>query len=710
MPPMTVHHRTCNLCEATCGILVEVDDDRIVSIRGDDDDPFSRGYICPKAHALKDMYEDADRLRRPMVREGGDWRETTWDEAIDVAARGLHDVQRRRGLDAVAVYLGNPSVHNLPALFSAPTVTRALDTRTRFSASSVDQFPRMLAAYLVYGAQLSIPVADVDRTDYFLVLGANPLVSNGSLMTAPGMRRRLREVRERGGKVVVVDPRRTETARAADEHVFIRPGADALLLLAMISVLFEEERVSLGAAEGRLDGLDHVREIAARFTPERVAAATGVEAATIRRLAREFSEAPTAAAYARIGTCVQSYGTLASYLVDVLNIVAGRIDAVGGVMFTTPAAGYAPRGHYGRWKSRVRGIPEFGGELPVATMAEEIDTDGEGQVRAMFTMAGNPVLSTPNGRRLDEAMAGLDFMVSVDPCLNETTRHASVILPPRHSLENHQYSLVFHRLAVRNTAKFTSPVFAPDEDSWSEWEICSALVGKLAELRAADGGDGAEAAASAVSQFEMKPPELVGALLSMGPYEVTPESLLENPSGVDLGPLEQGGLDRAVQHDDGRIKLEHEEVDREIARLEAELAGAAEPRADGELLLIGRRQLRSNNSWMHNCPSLMKGRDRCTLLMHPDDAARLGLHADDAVNVRSRVGEVAVPLELTDDMMPGVVSLPHGFGHDRDGIRQSVASAHAGASMNDLTDENVVEGMMGNAVLTGVPVRVTAAA
>ncbi len=704
---MTIHHRICNLCEATCGILVESDGRRILSIRGDEHDPLSRGYICPKAIALKETYEDPNRLRRPMIRDNGSWRECEWEEAIARSADGIHAVQRRGGKDAFGVYVGNPSVHNLPALLSSPAFIRTLGTKTRFSASSADQFPRMLASYLIYGAQFSIPVADLERTDYFVIFGANPLVSNGSLMTAPGMRGRLRAIRERGGKVVVVDPRRSETAEAADEHVFLRPGSDPLLLLAMLDTIFSEGLQELGAAEGRVVGLERLAERASAFSAERVEHATGVAAETTRRLARELAAASTAACYGRIGTCVQPFGTLANVLIDALNVVTGRLDREGGAMFASPAVGDAPSGHYGRWRSRVRGLPEFGGEIPVATLSEEIETAGEGQLRGLFTMAGNPVLSTPNGRRLERALAGLEFMVSVDPSLNETTRHADVILPPRHSLENEQFALVFQRLSVRNTAKYTLPVFSPSEGSRTEWEILGDLAAALGERRAADPEAGIPA--SGAEQFTMAPRDAIEGLLAMGPYELDVSALLAEPSGVDLGPLVEGRLDAVVRHDDGKLHLYGVEIEGELERLAEAFAAGSLVASEGELLLIGRRQLRSNNSWMHHCASLIKGPERCVLIVHPDDAARFGLVDGTRGRLRSRVGEVVVPVRVSDEIMPGVVSLPHGFGHDRAGTRLGVAGERPGVSMNDLTDESVTEGLMGNAVLTGVPVKLRAA-
>lgn len=710
---MPRHHRTCNLCEAHCGLLIETEERTILSIRGDDDDPLSRGYMCPKGNALKDAYVDPDRLRRPMIREGSAWRETTWDEAITHAARGIHDVQKRHGKDGFASYVGNPSAHNLTAMLALPPLLRLLETKNRYSASTVDQYPQMLAAYLVFGAQLSIPIPDLERCNYLLILGANPLVSNGSLMTAPGMKRRIREIRERGGRVVVLDPRRTETAEAASEHVFLRPGSDPLLLLAMLSVVFDEGLARLGAADGRVNGVAEIEAIAKRFAPERVAGAIGIDAATIRRLAREFASAPAAACYTRIGICVQQFGTLASWLGDVLNVVTGNIDRPGGMMFPSPAAVFSSKGSYKRWRSRVRGLPEFGGELPAACLSEEMETPGDGQIRGLLTLAGNPALSTPNGARLERALAGLEFMVSVDPALNETTRFANVILPPRHVLENDHFSLVFHKLAVRDTVKYCDPVFAPAPDSRSEMEICGQLCAELTRLRSEDAvAAGGEAIANTTDHlYSTTPGQFISLLLASGPYGLTLDDVKAKPAGIDLGSLKEGGIDRAVRHQDGRIHLAHAEIDEEIARLESALDSgsyATGASAVNGFLMIGRRQLRSNNSWMHNCPTLIKGPERCTLLMSPVDAERLGLKHGRLVSVESRVGRVSLPLAVTDEMMPGVVSMPHGFGHDREGIRMRNAAAHAGVSMNDLTDENIVEGMVGNGVLTGVAVRVSA--
>lgn len=709
------HFATCTLCEAICGIVVETEGDRVVSIRGDADDPFSRGHICPKAAALKDLHEDPDRLRRPVRRDGTAWRELGWDEAFDLVAARLREVQAHHGRDAVAVYQGNPTVHSLGAMLFAPPLVRALRTRNRFSATSTDQLPQMLAAWAMFGHQLFLPIPDLDRTDHLLIFGANPVVSNGSLMTAPDVARRLSAIVERGGRVVVVDPRRTETARIASAHHFVRPGRDALVLLAMVHVLFAEGLVRTGHLTRLLDGTSEVRRAAERFPPERVAEAAGMPAEAIRSLARDLARAERAAVYGRVGVCTQELGGLAAWLVNVLNILTGRLDAVGGAMFTTPALDLVGgrllgAGSFGRWRSRVRGLPEFGGELPVAVLAEEIEAPGDGQIRALVTHAGNPVLSSPNGRRLDRALASLDFMVAIDPYLNETTRHAHVILPPTGPLERDHYDAVFHALAIRNTARFSQAVFQKPDGARHDWEILAALTDRLAGGKGALGRLRARAAGEATRR--LGPRRMVDLGLRLGPHGaklapwgkgLTVRRLLDEPHGVDLGPLEPC-LPARLPSRDGRIHLAPEVFLGDVPRLEGVLAEGAP--AGGALSLIGRRELRSNNSWMHNSLRLVKGPVRCALRMSREDAAARSLSQGDRVRVTSRAGSIEVPLDVTDEMMPGVVSLPHGWGHDRPGARLSVASAHAGASLNDVTDETMVDALCGTAVLNGVPVTV----
>jgi anaerobic selenocysteine-containing dehydrogenase len=739
-----VVHRTCPLCEAKCGISVEVDRSagRVVTIRGDDGDSFSRGYLCPKAYGLKGLHEDADRLRKPLRREGSSWREIGWEEAFDFATRRLRSIREASGADAIATYLGNPNAHDVGSALYLPTFQRALGTRWRFSATSVDQLPKALSSCLLFGSPAAFPIPDIDRTQFLLVLGANPLVSNGSLMTAPDMPRRLAELRARGGTLVVVDPRRSETARIADQHLFIRPGTDALFLFSMVHVLFSENRVALGRLTDFTRGVDDVRALAADFSPEAVAPVTGIAPESVRDLARTFASAPRAACYGRIGTCTQEFGTLASWLVDVLNALTGNLDRLGGVMWPRPATSAgngAPRrrGHipYARWRSRVRGLPEFAGELPVAALAEEIDSASDaGRVRALVTVAGNPVLSTPNGARLAKALSSLEFMVSVDIYLNETTRFADLILPPTDPLEHSNYDLLFHGLSVHNHTKWSPAVFEPPTGAKHQWEI-------LLELAAGMSGTTPEALDALVlghllgarvgtpqtpcpdvSLEEARrklgaspgPDRLIDLMLRAGPYgdrfrdEAAGLSLAKLKAqlhGVDLGAMEPR-LPDMLATESGQIELMHPLLRQDTERLREALLERREAPA---MLLIGRRHLRSNNTWMHNLPSLAKGPERCTLLIHPDDAKRIGLADGDSACVKSRVGSIEAPVVVTQEMMPGVVSLPHGFGHDAQGMHLTVAKARPGVNSNLLADEALLDALSGNAVLNGIPVDVSAA-
>ncbi|AKT36398.1 molybdopterin oxidoreductase family protein [Chondromyces crocatus] len=718
-PGRRLHHRTCTLCEAMCGVTIEVEAERVLSIRGDKDDPFSRGYLCPKATALQDLHEDPDRLRHPVRRVPGGWQRIGWDEAFDEVATRLKAVQAQHGRNAVGAYAGNPNVHSLGALLFGAPFLRSLRTRNRFSATSVDQLPHHLASLFMFGHQLLLPIPDLDRTDLLLVVGANPAVSNGSLMSAPGMPRRLRDLRARGGRVVVVDPRRTETAALADEHHFIRPGTDVMLLLAMLHEIFAARLVAPGRLEGFVDGMATVERAVQPFTPERAAAITGVPADVIRRLSHTLATSKRAVVYARMGACTQAFGGLCLWLVNVLHVVTGNLDREGGVMFTRPAldvvgltARSSMRGHHDRRRSRVRSLPEFGGEFPVATLADEILTPGPGQIRALVTSAGNPVLSTPNGRRLDEALASLEFMASIDFYINETTRHAHVILPPTGPLERDHYDVIFHVLAVRNTAKFSPALFAPPADTRHDWEILAALTERM-EARPGLRGRWESAARKAVFR-RVTPRHLVDLGLRAGPYGLRKglraglslRTLEQSPHGLDLGPLTPCLPGRLLTRN-RRIQLAPETFLNDLARVEAHWsASTATGDAEDALLLIGRRQLRSNNSWMHNSQRLVKGKERCTALMHPDDATKRGLADGQRVRVSSRVGSVDVTLQVSDEIMPGVLSIPHGWGHDRPGVRLGVASRHAGTSVNDLTDEQALDVATGNAVLNGVPVRV----
>ena len=684
-------------------MAVEVEGDRVTSIRGDDADPFSRGYLCPKAAALADLHHDPDRLRRPMIRDGATWREADWDEALTLVATRLRAVREDHGKDAVAVYQGNPTAHNLGLLTYGQVFLRKLGTRNAYSATSLDQLPHMLAALTMFGDQLLMPVPDLDRTDCFVALGANPLASNGSLMTAPDVKGRLKALLARGGQLIVIDPRRTETAELASAHHFLRPGTDALFLLSLLHVLFTEQLARPGRLARFTDGLDALEAIAASYPPARTAATTGVSPEAVTGIARALAAAKHPVLYGRLGVCTQAFGGLAAWLCYAVNVVMGALDAEGGLMFSTPAIDVLPLartlgfdGGFDRWRSRVRGLPEFGGEFPAVTLVDEIETPGAGQVRALVTCAGNPVLSTPGGPRLERALSTLDFMVSIDPYLNETTRFAHVILPPTSVLERSDYDLALAAFSVRNVARYSPPVFARGPDQRHDWEICAELAARMFVPAPLTG--------LAVRAAKALPPERVLDLgLRTGPHKLSLSKLRAAPHGVDLGALE-ARLPGRLRHSDRRIQLVPAIYQRDLARLEATLVAT---RASSTLTLIGRRQLRSNNSWMHNSARLVKGKPRCTLLMHPEDAGARGLGDGDLARLASAVGAVEVPVELTDAIMPGVISLPHGWGHHRKDARLAVAAAHAGVSMNDVIDPAEVDGLTGTAVLAGQDVTVT---
>ncbi len=735
------HYRICPLCEATCGLEIKTEGRNVTSIRGDAEDVFSAGYICPKGVALKELDADPDRLRGPMVRRNGELVPATWDEAFAEIDKRLIAILDEHGPESVAAYSGNPSAHNTSLLLYNQAMLRVLPGKNRFSASSVDQVPKHVSSGLMFGTFLSIPVPDIDRTQYFLMLGANPMASNGSLFTAPDFRGRVRKMQERGGKLVVVDPRRSETADVADEHLFIRPGTDAHFLAAIANTLFAEGLVNLGRLAPHTNGLLELEKAVAEFSPERMAPFCGISAETIRRVAGELVDNQPAAVYGRIGTCTQEFGTTVSWLIDVINVLTGNLDRPGGAMFplapafSSNAQGRGGQGSgvkLGRGRSRVRGVPEVMSEFPVACMAEEIDTPGEGQIRALITVAGNPAVSTPNTARLSRALAALDFMVCVDIYLNETTRHADVILPGLSPLENSHYDIVFPQLSVRNWARYSPPVFEkPDRPA--EWEIMLRLSGILmrqgpsADIAALDDFIIRMQAQSMVNHKDSTivdrdveeilkaleprrgPERIVDFALRSGPYGdafgerpgLTLRSLEEAPHGIDLGAL-QSRVPEVLCTLSGKIELAPELIVGDLVRLEESLA----TRKEDQMVLVGRRQVRSNNSWLHNLPLLAKGPFRCTMQIHPDDAQRLGVADGAKAAVSSRAGRITVIAECTDRVMPGVVSIPHGWGHDEDGASLQVAADRPGANSNRLTDEFAIDPLSGNAVLCGIPVSV----
>ena len=738
--------RTCPLCEAGCGLEIGLrgnnGDDAVTRNRGDRADVFSHGFICPKGSTLKQLHEDPDWPRRPRVKRDGAFVEVSWDDAFaEIEARML-PIMEAHGRDVAAVYVGNPNAHTLAGMLYLRPLIRALGTTNVFSASTVDQRPKEISAGLMFGGGLTVPVPDVDRTDFLLMLGANPYESNGSLATAPDWPGKIEALLERGGTLVVVDPRRSRTAQVASQHVAVRPGADPFLLMALVNVLAADGLVDPGSAGDYLSGVDEAIAAAQPFTPEAVEEVTGVDAATIRRLAHDLAAAPTACVYGRIGTTTALYGTVTSWLVDVLNALTGNLDRPGGAMFSKAAAGAAntrgkPRVGRGltlhRRRSRVRGLGETMGELPVACLAEEIDTPGDGQIRALVTVAGNPVLSTPNAGRLDAALATLEFYVAVDPYINETTRHADVILPVPTALQKGHYDLALLQLALRNVANYSPPILPLEEGQLDEWKVMARLalvlqgmgatadpaivddlvVQSLVGAAVADetgpiAGRDAEEIIALLGE-RTGPDRLIDLMLRTGPYGdgfganpggLSLDVLLDQPHGVDLGPLEPR-LPDVLRTPSGMVELAPEPIVADVARLRAALDAPT-----NGMTLVGRRDLRSNNSWMHNVEVLVKGKARCTLQIHPDDAARLGLTADADADVTSRTGTVTVAVEVTDSVRPGVVSLPHGWGHDRPGAQLAVAARHAGVNSNLLGDEELFDPLSGTAVLNGIPVTV----
>ncbi|MAR91156.1 MAG: dehydrogenase [Pseudomonadales bacterium] len=752
MPKPQPHLRTCNLCEAMCGLRITHDQGHILSIKGDPRDPLSRGHICPKAVALQDIHNDPDRLRQPLLRTNEGWEPISWENAFNEVAARLRNLQAKHGRHAVGVYLGNPNIHNMGTMLTLLPFLSALGTGNRFSATSVDQLAPMLVALKLFGNQLLIPVPDLDRTDFMVCLGANPMASNGSLMTAPGFRQRIKELQARGGRLVVIDPRRTETAAIADQHHFIRPGSDALLLMAMLHTLFHEDLVNTGRLTNHLQGINIVKNLVAAFPPQKVARATGLKAADIRQLALDFARAPRACFYGRMGTSTQEFGALTTWLINLLNILTGNLDEPGGVMFTRPAVdlpGLANlggfTGSFNSRRSRVRQYPEFGGEYPASTLADEILTPGKGQIRALVTAAGNPVLSLPNGRKVEQALEQLDFMVAIDFYLNETTRHANIILPPTGPLEHGHYDLALSMFTVRNTAKYSPPLFQPQPDSRHDWEIFNELTRRLQshsplkwaageaqyhlvrtlgaegllDLALRSGPYGHQPRALENLQTQMRklvyhrfPGSTLRKLLDVSPFGphgdnqgLSLKKLRRHPHGMDLGPMEPA-LPERLNTPGQTINLVPKLFMRDLVRLQQSLERSKQGAPDS-FALIGRRHVRSNNSWMHNSERLVKGKNRCTALLHPEDARRLGIEDGENIVVSSRVGEVELPAQLSEDIMPGVVSIPHGWGHHRPGTRADVASRHPGVSINDITDDFSVDAITGVAAFSGQQVTVS---
>ena len=725
------HIYTCPLCEAMCGLEIEVADGRIAGIRGNPDDVWSRGHLCPKGVSLGAIHEDPDRIRTPMIKVDGQWQEVSWDAAFRRCTELLAPVIAEHGIGAVTAYTGNPLAHS----FSLGRYTGVLlgmsGIPVSYSPGTVDQWPKNLSSHLMYGNWWGFPVPDIERTDLLVVMGANPAASQGSLLAAPDVM----GILERIDTVIVIDPVRTATAAKADEWLPITPGTDAALLLAVVHTLFEEDLASVGRLEGHVDGVEVLRAMAQDWSPERVAPVTGISAERIRDLARQLAGTERAVVYGRIGLCNQEFGSLASWLVDVVNILTGHFDVPGGAMFPRPAVwtvtaqpqpgleGGLPE--FGRWQTRVRGAKEVLGQVPVSCLVEEIATPGEGQIRALITVAGNPVLSTPGGHRLDEVLPQLDAMIAVDLWLNETTRHADVILPGPSPLETPHHDDLILAFAINSITNYSAPVFfPPDRDRPEEWEILIRLTGLCAgtpaedvDVAAIDDGffdylcftQGLDGAQIRSHYTHGGPERILDLTLRTGPFGdfygqvpdgLTLAKLKEQPNGINFGPMIPQ-VPEILGTTDKKIRLAPQYLLDDLPRLAARLT-----REPDDLVLVSRRHLRSNNSWLHNVSALMKGRDRCTLLMHPDDAASRGVAAGDTVCVVSVAGQIEVPVELTDAIMPGVVSMPHGWGHGKAGTRMAVANGSPGVNTNILSPPTFLDEPSGNGALNGIPVTV----
>ncbi|MEW6079760.1 MAG: molybdopterin-dependent oxidoreductase [Thermodesulfobacteriota bacterium] len=711
MSTTQTHHYICPICEAECGLEIITRDGMIESIRGDRENVFSKGFTCPKSLAISELTQDPDRLRHPVRRNGKKWERIGWREAFAEIEKRIRDIRRRYGRHAVALYVGNPNAHYHGNMIYLGFLLRAMNTHNRYSASSLDQLPLMMVCYLLFGHQFLFPVPDIDRTDYFLIIGANPAVSGGSIMTASGMPRRVKDIQQRHGKVVVIDPVLTRTASLADRHLFIRPGTDVFLMAALVNTVFEEGLADPGRLASFTDGIDTIKAAVKNFTAEKAAGFTGIKAEEIRRLAMEFCRAEKAVCYGRMGTCVQEYGTLTSWLIMVFNIITGKMDRPGGLMFPTPALDFVDflarsneKGYIARHHSRVSGLPDFAGEFPTAVMAEEILTPGDGQIKALITIAGNPVLSAPDGRLIDQALGTLDFMVAMDWYVTESSRHAHIILPPTGILEHHNFGTMTNLAGVRNFAAYSQPVIRPAPDTRHNWQILSELTACFI--------------ANPLLRLALKlarPELLLDLMLRFGPYGsglnifgsgLTLSKVKQAEHGLDLGPLAPRLPDRLFTTDK-RIHLAPEMLVAALKKLDADAATGpiAEETGTFDLLLISRRNLMSNNTWLHNCRSMRNQTNRCTALINTGDAETRSIASGDFIRVASRVGSIVIEAEVTDHIMPGVISIPHGWGHDREGARLRVAAGYPGVSINDITDSSRLD-ISGNAALSGVPVRI----
>ena len=743
-----VIRRICPTCEACCGLVMEVDRDaqKIVSIKGDPDDHRSRGYVCAKSQAFNYIYEDQERLRHPVRKTDNGWEQISWSEALDTIATKFTEIRDTYGKDALSIYVGNPLGHDFAAGIYLQSLMASVSTERFFSAGTVDQHPQQMVCWGLIGHEWLFPVPDLARTDLFICMGANPVVSQGSILGTPDMESAMRDVQARGGRCIVIDPRRTETAEVADQHLFIQPGTDAYFLMAFANELFVREAVDLAHLADHIDNVSALRDAVSAYTPDNTAALTGVAASDLRTLVDDYLAADSAALYGRIGLCTQEFGLAAHWMLMVISLISGNFDTEGGMMLATAPTGDSGPGSpgevkpYGRWHSRVRGVPETCGELPSSLMAEEITAPGH-EVHGLLTICGNPVLSVPRGDKIREALASLDFMVALDIYINETTSQADIILPSTVHPEHSNIDVTFQNFTTRNYVSYSPRTFEPEPELKDLGEIILEISARMSGLTR-DEMDGfifqgmvdtvlkrAESAGVALSAEqvtdavtgETSPERFADLLIRSGPYGdwfgqrddgISLERVKAHPqASMDLGAL-QRRLPTMLRTPNQRIDLIHEVFANDLQRLREGFerrVNASSENTASDMLLIGRRHIRDMNSWLHNLKPYVRGKNRCTARLHPSDATQLGLEEGGFARVTSNVGEAIVPIEITDEMMPGVISIPHGFGHIyADSAQTNAASILPGVSCNNLIDESLDEASS-TCVVNGVPVSVAPA-
>lgn len=726
-----LHHRTCPLCEGMCGVTVKVEGGQVATVRPNRQDVWSQGHVCPKGTTLGALHDDPDRLRTAMVRDGSEWKSASWDTALERLEELAEGVRNRHGPHAFAAYGGNMAGKDATLSRYTGLMLATSGIQQVYSSGTVDQHPKNLSAMLMFGNEWKIPIPDLDNTDLFVIFGGNPAASKGSIFSHRDVMGAMRDLRARGGRVIVIDPVRTKTAQAADQWIGLKPGTDAALMLGVAHVLFARGAVRLRHLDGLIEGLDALRDVAGEFSPQVVAPFCGIEASIIEDLADELIRTDRSAIYGRIGTCTQSFGTLASWMIDVLAILTGNLDRRGGSMWSRPAASLVdmlatlPDGMpVVMGKSRVRGVPAVLGQFPASCMAEEIATPGPGQIKGLVTFAANPALSAPDSGKLAQALPLLECMVSLDNYINETTRHAHVILPSPSFLESAHFDMWSWIFCLTSGGHYSPPVFPPVDrpDHWRIVARVGAIIGGQpgADIDAMDDGyfralatgRGIDPDLAITALPERGPARILDLAIRAGPFGdrfgavaggLSLDSFRNQPDGVIIGPATPQAQE-GFATSSGKIEIAPALILSDIPRLKLAL-GANDP----ALVLVSRRHLRSMNSWMHNVDTLVKGKDRCTVQMHSADAATRGLEGGDLVTLTSAAGSIVVPMEIDDDIRPGVVSMPHGWGHSDAQTHLSVAKVHPGANTNVLSPGTLVDVISGNAVLNGIPVEIAKA-